>query len=115
MLARLLRESKEREKQDGSRENGPPRAFRHKKHSSIGPPYGRGELANAGIVEVGILPADPRIHGFDVSVKIQTVEGEGEGDKYLDTGHRYQAHVSTMVGTLVRALYFFESLRAFPK
>ena len=72
-------------------------------------------MSDKGIIEVRVIPADPREQGYDTRIEVDGEYGQGKDTKKLDGRERNEADVSALVGILVRAQYLLGLLGAFPK
>jgi len=70
VLPSLLCESKECEEKVGRKDGKPSDKLQHSLGGWIGAPCRCGDLTDERIVEVRVLPADPREHGYDIRIQV---------------------------------------------
>ena len=103
VLPSLLCKSKEGEEKEGGKDGKPSSKLQRNLGGWTGAPCRCGDLSDERIVEVRVIPADPREHGYDIRIEVENVYGQGQGAKELGGGERNETDVSVLVGVLVRA------------
>jgi hypothetical protein len=99
MLARLIREAKEREKDKSARDQRPAEHFEVVNHTRVIPPDEACDLDDLGIVAVCVGPAFPRC---DTRLRIgdDDIQPQRNGPKYIGGGKGHQPEAPATAKTL---------------
>ena len=100
MLARLVREPEEREKDERARDQRPAVPLEPNNHGMIMLPYEGSELGDAGIEAVRVGPAYPRLDAV-LRVVNDPVYRHRNGSKNLDARKSHQTEVAAAVEVAV--------------